>query len=316
MFAASLVAGIAMLGAEVQSVQQPTHVDDVVVSARQLERQVESFVADMTVPDNNLNVARWHRDMCVSVVNMRNDAAQYIIDRVAEISNEVGVKPGAPGCDANVTVIATSHANQTASELVQRYPSIMMSEISGSRRSRGALQRFTESELPIRWWHTSMPIVAETGAPAVKSMANHMMGEYRDAGDIIPFDFPFVEVNSTHLRSGLRSDIVNAIIILDMTKLGGVNVPQIADYIAMVTLTRPGLEANFSAYDSILAMTADHTVPGLSEWDMTYLKTLYRADLTQKQKQHQMYELRYHMVDSQIRRPLIKEEQASAAETP
>ncbi|WP_312813147.1 hypothetical protein [Brevundimonas sp.] len=310
MFVASIVAASLLLSSAPQEAETPVAVDDVVVSARQLDEQVTGFVRDITVPDSNLNVARWHRKMCVSVVNMQNDAAQYIIDRVAQVALDVGVKSGDPGCSANVIVIAAADANETTREIVDRYRRTLLPDVSGARRSRQALERFAVNDLPVRWWHTSMLIDPDTGRSAARRWGDHITGWYSGGGGVeLPLDFPVVEVNSTYLRTGLRTDLTSALIILDMEKLSGISVPQIADYIAMIALTRVNMDADYSGYHSVLSLSSDKDISGLTEWDMAYLKTLYSADITQKNKSHQMTELRFLMAEWQIRRPLRRQEQ-------
>ncbi|GAA0394502.1 hypothetical protein GCM10009093_21350 [Brevundimonas terrae] len=320
MLVASALASSLLLSPGPQEVESPVAVDEVVVSARQLDEQVSSFVRDISVPDFNLNVARWHRDMCVSVVNMQNDVAQYIIDRVAEVALEVDVKPGDPGCSANVTVIATANANETTGEIVNRYRNTLLPDVSGARRSRQALERFAESDLPVRWWHISILIDPDTGQAASRMQNGHITGEYavghESDGLKSIVDFPSVEVRSTNLRSGLRSDLASAIIILDMEKVAGISVPQIADYIAMIALTRVNMDADYSDYNSVLSLMTDKDILGLTEWDMAFLRSIYSADLTHKLKSHQMAELRYLMAERQIRRPLKRQEQVDAKEVP
>ncbi|WP_312813149.1 hypothetical protein [Brevundimonas sp.] len=321
MFITSALAASLLLSSGPQEAETPVAVDDVVVSARQLDEQVSGFVRDITVPDYNLNVARWHRDMCVSVVNMQNGTAQYIIDRVAEVALEVGVKSGDPGCSANVIVIAAANANETTREIVDRYRHTLLPDVSGARRSRQALERFAVNDLPVRWWHTSMLINPDNGQSAVRTQNDHVTGEYYirggGAGEFIGIvDFPTVEVTTTNLRIGLRSDLSSALIILDMEKLSGISVPQIADYIAMIALTRVNMDSDYSGYHSVLSINSDRDVSGLTEWDMAYLRSIYSADLTHKLKSHQMSELRYLMAERQIRRPLRRQEQPEANEVP
>lgn len=306
------------LNASGQTPQSTTSVDEVVVSARQLEEQVASFVDDITVPDFNLGVARMHRDMCVSVVNMQNDAAQSIIDRVAQIGLEVGVKPGAPGCRPNVVVIATSDAHGTTDQMVSRYRGVFLPDVSGARRSRAALERFKQTDLPVRWWQTSIMIDPITGHSASRIQNNHITGSIKLAGsdDEVMIDFPIVETTSTNLRTGIRSELAGSVIVIDMQKMSGISVPQIADYIAMIALTRVDMDANFSEYDSVLALATDKDVSGLSEWDMAYLKSVYSADLTHRLKSHQMHEVRYLMAEWQIRRPLRRQSLSSPSTAP
>lgn len=320
MFIGTILATALAFSPASQSPQTATNVDEVVVNARQLEEQVASFIGDITVPDANLGIARMHRDVCVSVVNMRNDSAQYIIDRVAMISLELGIKPGAPGCKPNVLVIATADARDTTEQMVARNYSTFMPDVSGARRTSSALQKFKDTDLPVRWWQTSIMIDPMTGHSASRRQNDHLRGEFLIEGDVrgptLMIDFPIVETTSTKLRSGIRSELASSIIVLDMEKMSGISVPQIADYIAMIALTRVDMDSNFSGYDSVLSLASNKSFPGLSEWDLAYLKSVYSADLTQRHKSHQMNEVRWLMSEWQIRRPLRRQAQTSGTAAP
>lgn len=260
--------------------EQTTAVEDVVVVGRQLDEQISNFLDAVTLPEANMKVSRWNKEVCVSVVNMRNDAAQYMVDRVSQVAMDLGLKPGEPGCKANVTIIAALDAKDVSRGLVSRYRHVFRPDMTNASRNRAALRRFVETDAAVRWWHISILMESNTNQAAVR----------------LPGDEPaMVEGSFSRLRSELRTDIASAIIVLDIEKMRDLNLTQIADYAAMVALSQLDLDADFAGYDSILALENDRQIAGLTEWDMTYLKALYSAELTSVQKRHQVNEIGHLM---------------------
>ena len=276
----------ALLAAQAQSSQQPTAVDDVVVSARPLDQQVRSFLDDVAVPDRNLRVARWNRDVCVGVVSMRTATAQYLADRVSEIGMDIGLDPGEPGCKPNILIMAATDSAELATGLVEAYPRLFNPGGSGMVRTRAALRRFQSDNQPIRWWQVSLPVDNHTGKVAVR-----MPGE----------EPPVTTGTASRLRTEIRNDISRVIIVLDIPKLEGLDMKQVADYAAMVAYSQVDPDADFGGYDTILALDSNRDVRGITDWDMAYLRALYSAELTSVSKTQQLGEIARLMEMRQIR---------------
>ena len=65
-------------------------------------------------------------------------------------------------------------------------------------------------------------------------------------------------------------------VIIDVDKLEGVSLEQLADYVAMVALVQVNPAADTSRYETVLNLfqTPDTTV-GLSGWDRAYMEGIY-----------------------------------------
>lgn len=83
--------------------QPETRVDDVIVTGRPLDVQVDRFVDTVTAPPPGRGPARWSErsGICVGVVNLAPALAQNIADRVSDIADSMGVPVGEPGCRSN-----------------------------------------------------------------------------------------------------------------------------------------------------------------------------------------------------------------------
>lgn len=284
-FAALALAGALTAQPPQQAPSSPTQVDDIVVAGRPVGEQIRSFLDDVALPDPNLRVARFHNNVCVGAVNMRGEMAQYVVDRISDVGDAIGLEVSGPGCKPNVLVIAADDGAAFAKGLVDSRRRAFVPGGSGMVRTYAALDRFQNTDAGIRWWHVSMPVDARSGA-----IATRLPGE----------DPPFVTGAGSRLRSEIRNDINRVIIILDFNKLQGLNSRQIADFAAMVAFSQVDLDSDFSGYDSILSLMSDREYEGMSEWDMAYLKALYSAELTGVSKTQQRGEIAALMERAQV----------------
>jgi len=275
MRAAALVLACA-LAAGTASAQEPAgpppaqpsaQLEDVVVEGRQLEAMVRSFVTDVSQPANNRGLARWNRPICVGAVNLRMDIARYVVDRISDVARELEIGAGEPGCRPNVLIVAAVDGAGLASALVEDRPRNFDLRHNGTDAGTRALRNFRTGDQPVRWWQISMPIDSETGQRAVR-----LPGD-----DQPPRIYVFA---ASRLRTQIRDDMVRSIIIVDVERLGGASLVQLADYLTLVALAQVDAEADTAPYPTILNLFADpaSAPAGLTEWDRSYLTALYEHD--------------------------------------
>jgi len=246
--------------------------DDVIVERRQLESMVRNFVGEVGAPANRRGLARWQGEICVGVVNIRADVAQYIADRVSEVGMDLGLTPGDPGCRANIFIVFAVDSAGLADAMVDENRQAFRRGVSGLDRGNPALRDFRTADRPVRWWHVSMPTDSETGRRAV-----------RLPGDVDPStgqpDAPVISTfAASRLNSQIRDDLSKAMIIVDVDRLGETNLAQLADYLAFIALAQVDPDGQTTSFDTILNLfDAPMSVDGLTEWDASYLRSLYRV---------------------------------------
>lgn len=252
-------------------------IGDVEIIARPQGDTVREFVTEVAAPNRNRGIARWEKDVCIGVANLRGAAAQYIVDRMSAVALDIGLTPGEPGCEANVIVIASDSPDRVAEELVNERLNAMIMGGSGMDQGRAALNAFVSSDRPVRWWQISMPIDSQTGAAAIR-LPGECGGACTGGADFGPkVRLP----TSTRLSSPIVDSLIRTVIIVDLEQARGVNVQQLADYLAMVTLAQIDPDANTRGFQSVLnVFESPASVDGLTEWDQTYLRGLYRANRT------------------------------------
>jgi hypothetical protein len=248
--------------------------DEVVVRGRRMSEvefdlydYVKAFVDEIALTPTGRGFARWQRDVCVGVHNVRQDAAQYIADRISLLAHEVGLKPGKPGCRPDVVIIFTTDGTQTATSMVENQPRLFEPNagLSGMNLPHEDLQKFAESDRPVRWWHVSMPVDARTGQRAI------VMAQDGHSPPVVN-----VGGGPSRLQSGVRDEMVYIVIVVDATKLLGKTWQQLGDYLAIVSLAQIDPNADLSAIDSILNLFENpQAYSGLTDWDRSYMRALY-----------------------------------------
>lgn len=256
----------------------PNTVDEVVVTARRVRQEqqkaVSQFVNELSAPTQRGRLARWEQGICPGIVGLPRKQATYLADRIAGEAQAVGLRVGSPGCRPNILVLFAADASATAVELRARHPSYFAPVVRRDRLEAGqgheALQAFTVSGRPVRFWHVSRlasadgrPVGWFAGAPAVETTV------------------------SSRLASNWRNDLARVLLIVDAKQMKGVSYEQLASYLAMASLAQLDPDAAPTRLPSIIHVFADRdagrTPPEtLTEWDRAYLQGLYRAPAAAK----------------------------------
>lgn len=235
----------------------------------ELRIYIRDFIGEVVKTPKGRGYARWHRQVCIGVHNLKSDAAQYIVDRISALALEVGLQPGEPGCSPDVIVIFTRDGAELAATMVNNDPRLFRpgGPMPDLTLSRTALEEFKSSQRAVRWWHVSMPVDARTGERAV------VLPE--DAGR-----YPTMTIDGpSFIHSGISDELRYIIIVVDSSKLRGMTWQQIADYLSVVSLAQVNPDANPEAFDSILNLFSNpKAYSGLTDWDRSYVHALYDFD--------------------------------------
>lgn len=245
------------------STQEPTvALEDVVVEGRRLEELTREFVDQVSAPPRNRGLARWRSGICVGVVNIRTEVAQPLADRISRVAMDYGLRPGDPGCRPNILVTFADDGAALSNAMVERRRQIFRVGVGGLDRGNVALRDFRESDRPVRWWHVSVPTNANTGEAGIRLPGG---------------DAPLV-MGEGLVNQGrwIRDDLNKVIIVVDINRIEGAMLPQLADYLAMVALAQVDPDGDTSRFSTILNLFENpEDSPGLSDWDRAYLDALY-----------------------------------------
>ncbi len=252
-------------GAPPESSTDEPVVSGVVVTGRpQMTEQeaIAAFVEDVAATSGNGRIARWDRKICPGVVGLKADYSQYLVDRIARWALEIGLEVGEPGCKANVLIFFTKDSAKFTKEAIRDYPDAFARYDLAMTSGRRALQRFEDTDAPVRWWHVTHRVTAD--------------GEKYDQGASIT-------VRAVgRLRSNTRTDFDRAFVVVDPDRVGQIRFEALADYLAFVSLAQIDPEAEPSSASSVLSLFADKEAgreppERMTNWDIAYLKGVYDA---------------------------------------
>ncbi|MFC5345786.1 hypothetical protein ACETK8_01955 [Brevundimonas staleyi] len=261
-----------------ESQDSGTRLEDIQVTGRPLESLIRNFVDGVAAPNAGRNLARWDRSVCVGAANLRAETAQYLVDRISTVAEDLGLRPGHPGCTPNILVIASSDPGALTAGLIARSPLSFRPGGSGMDRGGARLRAFRDSDRPVRWWAVSIPTDSDTGG-----RASRLPGECREPCGGIYSYAPIVRVrNPSRISTQIVDNLDRVIVVVDSNRLEGVSAQQLADYIAMVSLAQIDPEAETDAYATILNLFDEEGAPEtLTDWDLAYLRGLYGSQRTQ-----------------------------------
>lgn len=271
--ATALAALLATAAPQDPPVQDPpeARVDDIVVLGRPLDQAARDFVYSLSVPPRGRGLARWRGTVCVGVVNLRGEAAQYLADVISTRAQDLGLRIGAPGCSPNVIITFADDGAGMARAMVRAEPAAFRVGGSGMDLGRAALGRFQEGDAAVRWWHMALPINSETGQIAVR-----IPGETDSEGNP---SAPSISTFGSLLTTIVRDDLNKVIVIVDVDDVAHLTAPQLADYLSMVALAQIDPRGDTSAFPTILnVLDNPAATDSMTEWDLAFLEALYRDD--------------------------------------
>ena len=238
---------------------------EVVGQRAKLGKEVQSFVSTVTALDGEL-VSSWVAQICPKVVAENQAHAQYIRERILEVAAEIPLKADADSaCRANLFVIVTGRPENFIAEWKERDPGMFM------WRPRRGVTRSPDS-LPVRTWHN---VALEPADGDVGCNVSSVGSRLSQHGETACF-----RSKASRIRSGVSENLQSVLVLVDANKVAGTTLRQLADYIALVSLSKVDLTADFSKSDSILRLFESDSLTerprGLTTWDRAFLRGLYR----------------------------------------
>lgn len=262
--------------------QEEAQLDDVVVHGRLLSEATQDFAGRIAAPALDRGPAKWRDQICIGVGNLQRDAAEYLIDRISSVAEDMGLRPQPPGCRPRIFVLFADDANAAARDLVHARGRRFRIGVAGADLGPRALAAFIQSDKVVRWWHSSAPVNQDTGLIVGRPTGTPPFTpppEIQRPSDLGPQG---VVVSGSRLRSPLDDNLAQVYIIVDSGRILGLDLAPLADYLAMISLAQIDPEVDVGPYDSILSLFShpDAAPPGLTDWDRAYLQGVYRAEQT------------------------------------
>jgi hypothetical protein len=258
-----------------------------------INREIHQFVEAHARPSTLIGqIGRWRVKVCPAVTGLQLAFAKFVTDRIENVAGNVGAPTAtsAEGCSANIEVIFTGE------------PQALVDHIAATRSRpllgyyRKDLKEVTTFDHPVQAWYMTGTRSIDAGLPMVGLNSSH--ADVSTDGDMTSLIRTGLMLDSaatdgsmgfgasgnpeSRLAKGLRSEFIHVLIIVDSKQVAKYSLRSIADYIALLALTRIGSQDTCSGLSSVLTLfDADCGKPPaeITGADIAYLKALYRADL-------------------------------------
>jgi len=268
----SAVSGAAVAG---HAMPQPDKaLPQVTIEAQRvsLEHRLTMFVSSITrsAPREEA-LQRWQTPICPLVAGLSREQGEFMLERLSQIAREVGAPLDREHCHANLVVVVTSEPDKLIKAWGDRGRVFW-----GERASVAAFNAFLETPRPVRVWY-NREFGSPAGAPATRGLN-------------MTLDRPFTDGVFTRSKMDVKDMLLLASIavIVDRKEVDGLlQIGQLTDYVAMVTLTETDLDAPLGNAPTILHLfdarhPGEQRPAGLSAWDQAFLKALYNDASSQQ----------------------------------
>jgi len=213
---------------------------------------------------------RWDNRICTSVAGLPRRQAEFFADRIAQRGAMLGLQPGEPGCQANVSIFFSAESDVLARRMFEADRSMFayFHETNVATLGQGAFNStFLNSDAPVRWWHVAQTV----GADGIALSGDASQGGLSNA--------PVQRSTGTRMRNETRQDLSRVIIVVDASRVGSAPLAAIADYVSMVALAQIDPAGDTSGFPTILNLFDQNgqQPASLTEWDLAFLDGLYRS---------------------------------------
>jgi hypothetical protein len=234
--------------------------DPVTVEAQRrralVDKQVSEFVYSIAGPAKVESLARWNVPVCIATAGLTAAEAEFVKRRLARIAVDADVPLGGPDCGPNFVVIVTPEPEK----LLKAWWS-EEHRLFNRDRGVGGVNRFIQSDQPVRVWHNACNAPPGISADAFSTIDHCGVGR-----------------TGSRLTWAAVRAIYTAIVAVDLTQIEGLTFGQVADYVALVGLAQLRPSPELGEVPTILRLFATSgTDPpkGMTEWDQSFLKAVY-----------------------------------------
>jgi hypothetical protein len=264
---------VAFVTTGLEAMGQSETLDEVTVTAKraQLAPHVSKFVNQIAAPENagEAGLARWDAPpVCPLVSGLPRQDGEFILERLSAIARAARVPLGAEQCRPNLYILLTPQPEDLLRGMEKRNRRFTFGfDISWRTDTpAGVVDEFIKTPRAVRVWYNEQVRTPE-GLPLACPPPP------------IPCTSPPSEASRVLFQT--VQTFSRVFVIVDRTRLHGVQLGQLADYVAMVGLAKLRPDARVGDAPTILKLFdgAPQTAPAaMTDWDQTFLKALYATE--------------------------------------
>lgn len=272
--------------ASVQGANQTIVVKGTRIDPGQARERAVDFVKRTGVANGQQQVARWVIPVCIKVIGLTDQQAARVTGQMLAIARDAKIPVGRIDCEPNLTVTFTADAGEVARHIYARKPN-QLRELD-----RAEKERLLNGDAPVRWWYATQMLdrdgvqgnnISPGWVGAGKSDAAQATTDPITIGGTGETTSTQQYNSGSHVRTPTIRSLYGATVIVDATRAGTTPIDSISAYAAMVAFAE--VNASEPPPDSVLGLfRPDRVDTSLTDWDMAFLKSLYRMPLDRRSR--------------------------------
>ena len=221
-------------------------------------------------------LARWKLQICPITQGLSPELNEFVSARLLAVAASIG----APHQDSekcktrhNVYIFFTSEPKQVLAALEKQDPKLLGFHYLDETKALETMSR------PIQGWY----VTVTRGVKGDQSID--------EAYPVLPLETDLLSIGKhpagqpgSRLTNHLSSEIVNAVLVVDLNKTAGHAIGPVADYLAVLTLTQAFAPQQCGTLPSIMDLLAPNcgareAPTEITAGDLAFLKALYRTNM-------------------------------------
>ncbi|HEY6458140.1 MAG TPA: hypothetical protein VIY90_22925 [Steroidobacteraceae bacterium] len=288
-----------------------SRIPEVTVTARrlELEQSVAKFVNQIAATENGgEGLARWEVPaVCPLVSGLSRQDGEFILGRLSQIAHEAGVPLADEHCRPNLYILVTTQPEDLLKGMEKRNRSFTFgydrSFYPPTETPASVVDEFIKTPRAVRVWYSSAEEDA-WGQPLAYCQSNLVLPQCPQAGPAACDPNRYYRcgpaiAGGSHLVFNAVWSLSRVFVIVDRTRLKGVTLGQLADYVALSGFAKLKPDARLGDSPTILTLFngAPKAAPaGMAEWDRIFLKSLYATEQKSRLQRSQIAHRMVHEI--------------------
>jgi hypothetical protein len=286
------------LGLAAPALAQSTGVESVTVTAPKMRTKaiIDNFVMAHASRAPALGkLTRWKLGICPQTTGVPPGFAKLVTERLREIAKMAGAPLAeGPSCRVNIEIVFTREPQAAVDGVRKSHPELL------GFYPRAKLDDIAKMDHPIKAWYATQTEdyngIIHTDDPRPTGMTFLMSGESGTTSELtaagasmpdVTMDLGYarkMQVRGDRLGDGLASELYHVMVVVDRSKVAGLQIGSLADYIAVMALSQTGTFDACEGAPSITNLFSEGCDNGvktdaITDVDLAFLKGLYKMNL-------------------------------------
>lgn len=253
------------------------------LTREQARERAVAFVRELGVARGQQATARWVDPVCPRIRGISEPYAGIVAARMRAIAEEVGMRIAPENCRTNVSVSFVGDAEGLMREIDRRSPT-RLQEVPPDLRDD-----LIDGDAPVRWWYLTGTRSRHNMGSASQQLqvegADTTSGGSATSNQPVPIE-AISHYDSSVISTQVNRAIVDANVVIDFDRVEGMSLEAIAAYAAFVAFTEVRTSEPQAAGSILGIFSTDPGLRSLTEWDMAFLRSLYRLPLDRPARRH------------------------------